>query len=162
MGHTASEIHSNRSLSQRKEALQGFKLGRYKVLIATDIASRGIDVVGIELVINYDLPENSGDYVHRIGRTARAGALGHAISFATPDQRNELRDIERLVRQNIPVSKTPELPAMPKVAIPPRNETGKNGQNFPSNYNRRRQPHRFNRRKNYSGIESKCVTSVNN
>lgn len=149
MGHTASEIHSNRSLSQRKEALQGFKLGRYKVLIATDIASRGIDVVGIELVLNYDLPENSGDYVHRIGRTARAGALGHAISFATPDQRNELRDIERLVRQNIPISQTPELPAMPKVAIQPRSDIRKNAQNFSFNDNRRQRPHRFNRRKNF-------------
>src|SRR3972149_7958922 len=87
MGYPASEIHSNRTLNQRKEALSGFKMGKYKVLVATDIAFRGIDVVGIELVLNYDLPENSEDYVHRIGRTARAGALGHAISFVTPDQR---------------------------------------------------------------------------
>ncbi|MEJ0021085.1 MAG: C-terminal helicase domain-containing protein [Candidatus Doudnabacteria bacterium] len=64
MGHTASEIHSNRSLGQRKEALEGFKIGRHRVLVATDIAARGIDVTGIELVINYDLPENPEDYVH--------------------------------------------------------------------------------------------------
>ncbi len=73
MGHTAAEIHSNRTFFQRKEALAGFKSGKYRVLVATDIASRGIDVTGIELVINYDLPTNTEDYVHRIGRTARAG-----------------------------------------------------------------------------------------
>ncbi|MDO8183463.1 MAG: DEAD/DEAH box helicase [bacterium] len=104
LGHTAAEIHSNRSLGQRKEALEGFKAGRYRVLVATDIAARGIDVKGIELVINYDLPGQSEDYVHRIGRTARAGAAGHAISFATPDQRREIKDIERLIRKPIPVS----------------------------------------------------------
>ena len=73
MGHAAVEIHSNRSLSQRKAALAGFKTGEYRVLVATDIAARGIDVTGIALVINYDLPDNSEDYVHRIGRTGRAG-----------------------------------------------------------------------------------------
>ena len=93
-GHTAAEIHSNRSLNQRKEALQGFKNGGYRVLVATDIAARGIDVTGIELVVNYDLPDHAEDYIHRIGRTGRAGASGHAISFATHDQRNDLRTIE--------------------------------------------------------------------
>lgn len=111
IGHKAAEIHSNRSLHQRSEALQGFKAGRYRVLVATDVASRGIDVVGIELVINYDLPDNSEDYVHRIGRTARAGASGHAISFATSDQRHELHRIERLIRKNLPISPLPaDLP----------------------------------------------------
>ncbi len=110
MGYSAAEIHSNRSLGQRQEALKGFKTGRYRILVATDIASRGIDVVGIELVLNYDLPEATEDYVHRIGRTARAGAPGHAISFATPDQRGDLRDIERLVRKPIPVSRGPGTP----------------------------------------------------
>ncbi len=109
MGHTASEIHSNRSLSQRKEALEGFKIGRYKVLAATDIAARGIDVTGIELVVNYDLPENPEDYVHRIGRTARAGLSGKAVSFATPDQRYDVKSIERLIKISLPVSQAPEL-----------------------------------------------------
>lgn len=113
-GHTAAEIHSNRSLSQRRDALEGFKTGRYRVLVATDIAARGIDVTGIEVVINYDLPEQAEDYVHRIGRTARAGAAGHAISFATPDQRGDLRTIERLLRKTLPLTKLPEsLPAAP-------------------------------------------------
>ncbi len=116
MGHTATEIHSNRSLAQRKEALQGFKIGRYRVLVATDIAARGIDVTGIELVLNFDLPDHAEDYVHRIGRTGRAGHSGHAISFATPDQSRDVRDIERIIRMNLPVSKLPELP--PSKAIP--------------------------------------------
>ena len=103
MGHKVAEIHSNRSLGQRKEALGGFKSGQYRILVATDIAARGIDVQGIELVINYDLPDNTQDYVHRIGRTGRAGGAGKAISFATPDQQRDVRAIERLVRKQIPL-----------------------------------------------------------
>lgn len=110
MGHGAAEIHSNRSLSQRREALEGFKSGKYRVLVATDIASRGIDVKGIEVVINYDLPASSDDYVHRIGRTGRAGSEGHAISFAAPNERNEVRSIERLIRKTLPIAPLPELP----------------------------------------------------
>ncbi len=110
LGHTAAELHSDRSLGQRKAALEGFKNGRFRVLVATDIAARGIDVKGIELVLNYDLPMNAEDYVHRIGRTARAGAAGHAISFATPDQKRDVRDIERLIKKTLPFSKLPELP----------------------------------------------------
>lgn len=117
MGHSAAEIHSNRTLGQRREALEGFRSGKYRVLIATDIASRGIDVRGIGLVLNYDLPTNSEDYVHRIGRTARAGSTGHAISFVGPDQQRELRAIERLTRIKIPISRLPELP--PERPAPP-------------------------------------------
>jgi len=110
MGHQAAEIHSDRSLRERKEALQGFKTGRHRVLVATDIAARGIDVMGIELVINYDLPEEAENYAHRVGRTGRAGHKGHAISFATPDQKSDVRSIECLIRMALPISEHPEMP----------------------------------------------------
>ncbi len=103
MGYSSTELHSNRSLAQRKDALAGFKSGRYRILVATDIAARGIDVTGIELVINFDLPDHTEDYVHRIGRTARAGRAGKAISFAAPEQKNDIRQIERLIRSRLSV-----------------------------------------------------------
>jgi ATP-dependent RNA helicase RhlE len=109
MGINAAEIHANKSLAQRIKALEGFKRGIYRVLVATDIAARGIDVTNIELVINFDLPDNAGDYVHRIGRTGRAGREGRAISLATPDQRSDIRDIERLIRKPLQVAKHPKL-----------------------------------------------------
>lgn len=138
MGHTVAELHGNRSLSQRRDALQGFKSGKYRVLIATDIASRGIDVVGIDLVINYDLPMSSEDYVHRIGRTARAGAGGHAISFVTPDQRYDLRSIERLIRKNLPISQLPELPPeRPRIVLNDFDFRNQNHRGFGRNYPRR-------------------------
>lgn len=102
-GHAADEIHSNRSLNQRTTALNGFRNGKYRILVATDIAARGIDVSGIEVVINFDLPDNSEDYVHRIGRTARAGLKGKAISFSCPDQKRDLQAIERLIRTRLPI-----------------------------------------------------------
>lgn len=122
MGHSAAEIHANRSLSQRREALEGFKRGKYRVLVATDIAARGIDVTGIQLVINFDLPDGTDDYVHRIGRTGRADHRGHAISFATPDQKREVRDIERLIRAILPVTPLPELPAHRPTSVLSRDE----------------------------------------
>jgi ATP-dependent RNA helicase RhlE len=107
--HEVAEIHSNLSFNQRKESMAGFKSKKYRILVATDIAARGIDVSGIELVINYDLPDNSEDYVHRIGRTARAGNQGKAISFATPDQWKDIRSIERLINKKLPLIKFAEL-----------------------------------------------------
>ncbi|OGF65393.1 hypothetical protein A2Z53_00750, partial [Candidatus Giovannonibacteria bacterium RIFCSPHIGHO2_02_42_15] len=130
MGHSVAEIHSDRSLSQRREALEGFKSGKYRILIATDIASRGIDVTGIELVINFDLPENPEDYVHRIGRTARAGAAGRAISFATPEQKRAVRDIEGLLQTFIIISKLPELPPVPTAAVAPKSYPVHRRRNF--------------------------------
>lgn len=144
MGTSSNELHSNRSLSQRREALEGFKRGQYRVLVATDIAARGIDVTGIELVLNYDLPQSAEDYVHRIGRTGRAGLAGHAISFATPDQGGEVRGIEKLIRLPLPISKLPELP--PHRAVPfqayeqraPRGRAdGGYGARRPGNFRRR-------------------------
>ena len=109
LGYNTTTIHSRRSLTQRREALEGFKTGKYRILVATDIAARGIDVKGIELVINYDLPEDSEKYVHRIGRTGRAGHEGNAISFATPDQHGDIKEIERLMRSILPITKHTEL-----------------------------------------------------
>lgn len=121
MGHNAAEIHGNRSPAQRRDAMEGFRSGKYRVLVATDIASRGIDVKGIELVLNYDLPMDAADYVHRIGRTARAGAEGHAISFAEPRERREMRDIERLIRKALAISPLPkDLPPSRAPAVPER------------------------------------------
>ena len=95
-------IHSNRSQSQRQHALDGFKNGTYRVLVATDIVARGIDVDRISHVINYDLPSQAQDYVHRIGRTARAGASGTAISFLAAEQVGELREIEVMLGEPLP------------------------------------------------------------
>ena len=108
-GVSAAEIHSDRSMGQRKDALNGFKTGRHRVLVATDIAARGIDVTGIELVINYDLPDDPSNYVHRIGRTGRAGRKGHAISLATPDQGSDVKGIEKIIRSTIPLSNHPTV-----------------------------------------------------
>jgi ATP-dependent RNA helicase RhlE len=100
--HKVAEIHSDRTQSQRKSAMVGFKQGRYRILVATDIASRGIDVKEIELVLNYDLPDNLEDYVHRIGRTGRAGKAGKAISFALQSQISDIIRIEHIINQDIP------------------------------------------------------------
>jgi ATP-dependent RNA helicase RhlE len=101
-GLGSDAIHGNKSQGQRERALAAFKAGTAPVLIATDIAARGIDVPGIELVVNYDLPNVPESYVHRIGRTARAGASGFAVSFCAADELKQLRDIEKLIRINIP------------------------------------------------------------
>lgn len=110
LGHSVAEIHADRNLSQRKEALRGFKTGQYRILVATDIAARGIDVMGIELVINYDLPDDPENYVHRIGRTGRAGQTGHAITLATPEQGHDVRKIEQVIRATIPLAEHPGFP----------------------------------------------------
>jgi ATP-dependent RNA helicase RhlE len=106
-GHRVSRLHSNRSQSQRQQALDGFKGGRFRVLVATDIAARGIDVAEIGHVVNFDLPHVPEDYVHRIGRTARAAASGKASSFSGPEELGLLRDIERLLRKPVPRAEVP-------------------------------------------------------
>jgi ATP-dependent RNA helicase RhlE len=110
-GINVAQIHSDRTLGQRREALDGFKTGRYRVLVATDIASRGIDVQAIELVVNYDLPDDLDNYVHRIGRTGRAGHHGRAVTFAMPDQYMEVARIERMVQTQLAVLEHPDVPA---------------------------------------------------
>jgi len=112
-GIVSSAIHGNKSQSQRVSTLNAFRAGRTRVLIATDIAARGIDVDGISHVINFDLPHVAESYVHRIGRTARAGAEGIAIAFCDREERSLLRDIERLTRQQIPSSEWKARPPQP-------------------------------------------------
>ena len=102
-GVEAAAIHGNKSQGARQRALKSFREGEIRVLVATDIAARGIDVEGVSHVFNFDLPNVSESYVHRIGRTARAGAQGVAISFCAADERGYLRDIERLIRQKVEV-----------------------------------------------------------
>jgi ATP-dependent RNA helicase RhlE len=100
--HSVAVLHANRSQNQRIEALAGFKSGKYEVMVATDIAARGIDVAGVSHVINYDVPENPEDYVHRIGRTGRAQAVGDAFTLVTPENASDIRDIQRFIGQKIP------------------------------------------------------------
>ena len=109
----AESIHGDKSQADRMKALDAFKAGELEVLVATDVAARGLDVAGVPCVINYDLPYNAEDYVHRIGRTGRAGASGEAISFFVPDEDRLLADIEKLIRRKIPRGQL-ALPAMPR------------------------------------------------
>ncbi|MGO4704583.1 DEAD/DEAH box helicase [Microvirga sp. 2MCAF38] len=112
VGIAAAAIHGNKSQPQRERALAAFRAGTCRVLVATDIAARGIDVEGVSHVINYDLPNVPESYVHRIGRTARAGATGVAISFCNDEERAYLKDIEKLTRLKVPVMPLPsDLPA---------------------------------------------------
>jgi ATP-dependent RNA helicase RhlE len=103
VGIEAPAIHGNKSQNARERALGEFRTGKTRVLIATDIAARGIDVTDISHVINFDMPDVPEAYVHRVGRTGRAGASGQAISFCDRDERALLRDIERLLRKPLPV-----------------------------------------------------------
>jgi ATP-dependent RNA helicase RhlE len=106
-GIASAAIHGNKSQANRERAIAAFKTGEVPVLIATDIAARGIDIPGVSHVVNFDLPDVPEQYVHRIGRTARAGADGIAIAFCSPDERGNLRDIERTTRQRILVEPLP-------------------------------------------------------
>ena len=122
-GIDAQAIHGNKSQGQRERAMDAFRSGKARLLIATDIAARGIDVDGVTHVINFDLPNIAESYVHRIGRTARAGADGSAISLVADDERSELRDIERLIRRRIDILPLPEgLPALPALPEAERGE----------------------------------------
>jgi len=102
-GLDAAAIHGNKSQATRERALDAFRRGKVRILVATDVAARGIDVDNISHVINFDLPNVAESYVHRVGRTGRAGATGHAISFCDQDERGLLAEIERLLRRRLPV-----------------------------------------------------------
>ena len=155
-GIKAEAIHGNKSQVARQKALNNFKEGTTKVLIATDIAARGIDVDSLKYVINYDLPNISETYVHRIGRTGRAGASGMAISFCDSEERAYLRDIEKLINQKIPVitahpfiddSSVRDTDSKPQHKKKPyyKKQTSKPGNNTWRNKNKPGKPHSRNR-----------------
>ncbi len=104
-----ARIHGNRSQMQRTEALNGFKAGKYRILVATDIAARGIDVEALSHVVNFDVPNVPEDYIHRVGRTARAEMTGDAITFVAPDEESDLRDIERAINKRLPRVTVPDF-----------------------------------------------------
>ena len=112
----AAAIHGNKSQAQRTKALDDFKRNKVQVLVATDIAARGIDIDQLATVVNFDMPHVAEDYVHRIGRTGRAGASGQAISLVSSEERKQLRDIERLIKRSIPVEETGSFKLSPVVA----------------------------------------------
>jgi ATP-dependent RNA helicase RhlE len=106
---SVARIHGNRSQLQRTEALAGFKSGRYRILVATDIAARGIDVEALSHVVNFDVPHVPEDYIHRVGRTARAEMTGDAITFVAPDEEEDLRAIERAIAKRLPRITVPDF-----------------------------------------------------
>ncbi len=140
-GHRVAVLHGDRSLSQRRAALEGFRRGAVRVLVATDIAARGIDVANIGHVINFDLPNCPEDYVHRIGRTARMKTTGRATSFVTSEDRRQLQDIERLLGHAVPLASGSGVPSWP---IPAEGRhLHRNGRSSPShvrNLGRHRRP----------------------
>lgn len=142
-GHKVATIHGDRSLSQRRAALEGFRRGTFRVLVATDVAARGIDVANIGHVVNYDMPNSPEDYIHRIGRTARVKASGRATSFITAEDHMQLRAIEKLLGQPIPLAAGSAAPAH---SAPPMRNPRQNGQRDarpgqPSGFRPRRPAH---------------------
>jgi len=149
LGVSSAAIHGNKSQNARQKALNEFRAGEIRALVATDVAARGIDVEGVTHVINFDLPNEPESYVHRIGRTARAGAAGVSLSFCDHEERPYLRDIEKIIRQEIPTmedhpfhqegmelhnngagtAKDAEKPARPARSSRPRSNSGKNKPN---------------------------------
>jgi ATP-dependent RNA helicase RhlE len=138
-GVAAEAIHGNKSQGARQRALNQFRAGDARVLVATDIVARGIDVDGVTHVINYELPNESECYIHRIGRTARAGASGVAISFCDPTERDYLRDIERLIRCRLTV--IGEEPAATAAAVAAPDGWGKAKKARSEPWRKRRRPH---------------------
>jgi len=143
-GVQADAIHGNKAQNARQRALKGFKSGRIRALVATDIAARGIDVDGVTHVINFELPDDPESYVHRIGRTARAGATGIAISFCDMDERGTLKDIEKTIRQTVPVMDDHPYHSA-EIANNPGTAKRKQQKNNKGGGQRRRQPGRSRR-----------------
>jgi len=117
-GKTAASLHGDKTQNERTKALEAFRAGRFNVLVATDVAARGLDIDGISHVVNYDVPDTPENYVHRIGRTARAGEAGDAITFVAPEESSSLRAIEQLIGQSIPEKTVEGYSLPPPVAQP--------------------------------------------
>lgn len=129
-GHKAERLHADRTQAQRRAAMSGFRSGRFRILVATDIAARGVDVAGIGRVINFDLPQSVEDYVHRVGRTARAETDGHASSFVAPEESGQMRAIERHIGRPLPrlqVAAGQEAQTVFVSTAPPQQEGGSAG-----------------------------------
>ncbi len=148
-GFNAASIHGNKSQGQRDRAIKAFRAGDVTTLVATDVAARGIDIPGVAYVVNYDLPDVPENYVHRIGRTARAGREGEAIAFCAPDEADQLRQIQKLLKFELPVASGDSPPAEPSGARskgrarPQRGRPqGANNDNAPAKPARRRRPRR--------------------
>ena len=122
-GFNAASIHGNKSQGQRDRAIKAFRAGEVTTLVATDVAARGIDIPGVAYVVNFDLPEVADNYVHRIGRTARAGREGEAIAFCAPEEAGLLRDIQKLMKIEVPVA-SGSMPHVEGAAAPGRNKGG--------------------------------------
>ena len=150
-GITASAIHGNKSQTAREKALAGFRAGEVRVLVATDLAARGIDVQAISHVVNFDLPNEPESYVHRIGRTARAGAKGTAIAFCASDERSMLKAIERMTRQAIPVMALPTFAPIPAYQAP----AGEREDEKPRHRQPRQQQHRQGQRNGHGQGQGK-------
>src|SRR5438034_625235 len=142
--HAVAVLHSNRTQRERVEALEGFKSGKYEVMVATDIAARGIDIAGVSHVINYDVPEHSEDYVHRIGRTGRAQNVGDAFTLVTGEELPAFQAIERFIGQKIPRLKLENFPYLYTALFEPEpSDGGKRsigGGRTPPGYSFRRPP----------------------
>ena len=158
-GITTAAIHGNKSQGARTKALEGFKKGSIRVLVATDIAARGLDIPLLPHVINFEIPNIPEDYVHRIGRTGRAGAVGEALSLVSPDETTFLRDIEKLVGMKIPSELIEGFEPDPNASTEPEKREQRSGGNrnrqnaapknaSANNSNNSRRPTRSNERNN--------------
>src|SRR3989454_1067166 len=122
--HSVAVLHSNRTQRERVEALEGFKSGKYEVMVTTDIASRGLDIAGVSHVINYDVPEHPEDYVHRIGRTGRAQNVGDAFTLMSGHELSALQAIEHFIAQKIPRLKLDNFPYLYTALFEPESTAG--------------------------------------
>jgi len=113
-GYTAERLHGDRSQNERQNALADFKRGKVNILVATDVAARGIDITELDAVVNFDLPNIPETYVHRIGRTGRAGEFGHSYSFCSADEKAYVKSIQQLINVQIPVEENHPYPLDPK------------------------------------------------